>query len=82
MLICLVLCTLYAYFVLDNVFMAQHLRLTSLSAKCNEAINLKKAQLLILNKDLTKEACVYEILCEWLEMIRNNEQPMKLKPKV
>lgn len=54
--------------------MAKSLRLNSLDNISNEAINLKKAQLLLDGKEYTKEACVYEILCEWLATQKNCEQ--------
>lgn len=54
--------------------MAKTLRLNSLDDMTNEAINLKKAQLLMSGKEYTKEACVYEILCEWLNIQKTCEE--------
>lgn len=54
--------------------MAKTLRLNCLDDMTNEAINLKKAQLLLNGKEYTKEACVYEILYEWLNIQKTCEE--------
>lgn len=53
--------------------MAKTLRLNCLDNITNEAINLKKAQLLLDGREYTKEACVYEILCEWLNIQKTKD---------
>lgn len=58
--------------------MASNLRLRNLDDLANEAILLKKAEVLMQGKEYTKEACVYEILYEWLHIKKTCESTPKL----
>jgi hypothetical protein len=47
--------------------MAKAILIQNMDDKCNEAINKKRAQLLLEGKDFKKSEVVVEILHEWLE---------------
>ena len=49
------------------LIMAKAILIQNMDDKCNEAINKKRAQLLLEGKDFKKSEVVVEILHEWLE---------------
>jgi len=46
--------------------MAKAITITNLDDKCNQAINVKRAELLLQGKDFVKSEVVVAILHEWL----------------
>jgi hypothetical protein len=53
--------------------MAKAILIQNMDDKCNEAINIKRAELLLQGKDFVKSEVVVAILHEWLE--RKKEIP-------
>ena len=47
--------------------MAKAITITNLDEKCNQAINIKRAELLLQGKDFVKSEVVVAILHEWLQ---------------
>ena len=56
--------------------MAKAITITNLDDKCNQAINVKRAELLLQGKDFVKSEVVVAILHEWLE--RKNKKHISL----
>ena len=48
--------------------MAKAILIQNMDDKCNEAINIKRAELLLQGKDFVKSEVVVAILHDWLEM--------------
>jgi hypothetical protein len=51
--------------------MAKAILIQNMDEKCNEAINIKRAELLLQGKDFVKSEVVVAILHEWLEAKHN-----------
>lgn len=47
--------------------MAKAILIQNMDERCNEAINTKRAELLLLGKDFKKSEVVVEIIHEWFE---------------